>query len=158
MPCHAKSSERAYQCKRTGWFPQEGEEIHDTVSFEEVWNNFCLTQFFKNTIESMEEIKSLFDEARSALLKVKKLKKLEDPRKLGLATEAAKITMTFASFSTKSPYGIVNNLEVGVENCIIHVYFQEDISEKNNVKEAMISASHKSRGICSTKGSSVILT
>lgn len=81
MPCHAKSSERAYQCKRTGWFPQEGEEIHDTVSFEEVWNNFCLTQFFKNTIESMEEIKSLFDEARSALLKVKKLKKLEDPRK-----------------------------------------------------------------------------
>ena len=102
----------------------------------------------------MEEIKALFDEAWSALLKVKKLKKLEDPRKfvvlyiilgveflcdtgstvslmsediferLGLATEAAKITMTFASFSTKSPYGIVNNLEVGVGNCIIHVYFQ----------------------------------
>jgi len=55
-----------------GWAPGQG----IPVSFEEVWNNFCLTQFFKNTIESMEEIKSLFDEARSALLKVKKLKKL----------------------------------------------------------------------------------
>lgn len=81
MSCHPKAFERAYQCRRIGWFPQEGEEIHGTVSFEEVWNNFCLTQLFKNTKESMEEIKALFDKAWSALLMVKKLKKLEDPRK-----------------------------------------------------------------------------
>lgn len=101
----------------------------------------------------MEEIKVFFDEVWSVFLKVKKLKKLEDLRKfvvfyiilgveffcdigftvsfmfediferLGFVIEVVKIIMIFVSFFIKFLYGIVNNLEVGVGNCIIYVYF-----------------------------------
>ena len=44
--------------------------------------------------------------------------------RLRLATKAPKITLTFVGFATKYPHGVVNNLEVGVENCIVPIHFQ----------------------------------
>lgn len=56
-------------------------KILDIIIFEEAWNNFRLSQFFKNTIEYMEEVNTLFDGAISTSSRVNKLTKLEDPGK-----------------------------------------------------------------------------
>ncbi|KAF8087500.1 hypothetical protein N665_0583s0009 [Sinapis alba] len=43
--------------------------------------------------------------------------------KLGLASEALKITLTFTNYSTNSPLGTINNMDVRLGNCIVPINF-----------------------------------
>lgn len=53
-------------------------KISEGVPFEDAYEGFQSTQFFMNSREAVEEVKSLFDEAKSTLTKVNKLTRLTD--------------------------------------------------------------------------------
>lgn len=56
-------------------------KIYEGVPFEDAYEGFQSTQFFMNTREVVEEVKSLFEEVKSTHTKVNKLTRLTDPVK-----------------------------------------------------------------------------
>lgn len=53
--------------------------IHESVPFEDVYEGFRLTQFIRDSRETVEEVKALFDEVINASIKVRKLTMLTNP-------------------------------------------------------------------------------
>ncbi|KAF8051765.1 hypothetical protein N665_1669s0001 [Sinapis alba] len=78
VPKHLK---RPINALELAVFRKPVKKIHKDVSFEDAYEGHQLINFFRNSRETKEEVKALYDEVRSVPPKVKKLTRLKDPGK-----------------------------------------------------------------------------
>lgn len=83
--------------------------IPEGVSIEGVYDRLHVSQFFKNTRESMKEAKALYDEARSASTGVKKLTSLIDNRQFLVPCIISRVDFLDALCDTWFSVSIMSN-------------------------------------------------